>query len=405
MKKSKLDLNISGIILSSIGVILSAILIFEYYGSLSDVFQTLCHTDGTDGCRVVADSEYSAFRGIPFFGEIPIALLGFTFYGFIGYMYFLAFKASTKKERDIYHDLIFTFIAIAVVVDIALLGVSVFKIGTVCNLCLSTYGVTLFLLLVAIYQKRISSSEEIFEDVENINVNKWNYLIAIMAFFAAGLLIGKIASGNGTSVGGMDKDAQIKMLITEYEKSPVLKIDLTDAPIVGDKNAPITIVKFHDFNCGHCMHTSKILDNILSNYKGIVKVAYKNFPLDGNCNRLVQRVQPGASSCVAATASICANEQGKFHSFYDSLFEDNEKGVMHSTTTVLTIAKNSGVNIDQFNACMSADKTRKILTKDIEEAAALKIEATPTLYLNNKKLISGTPELDFMKAIIDHLMK
>jgi len=403
MKKWKIDLNILGIILASLGAILSAILIFEYYGSLSDAFHSLCHTSGGDGCKAVAESEYSGFKNVPFFGEIPVALIGFTFYGFTGYLFYLSL-ASARKIEGIYHDLIFTVISMAVVADLVLLYVSVYKIGTICNLCLSTYGVTLFLFLIAIYQKRISSTREIEEDVENIATNKWNYAIAATSFFVIGLMLGKVANGS-SSLASTNKNDQIAQLVMEFNKSPSMNIDLQNAPVVGDKNSPITIVKFHDYNCGHCMHTSKILNVIASSYTGIVKIAYKNFPLDGNCNRLVERKQPGASSCVAASASICADAQGKFKQVYEALFEDNEKGIMHTPATVIAIARNTGLDVAKFNQCMSSPRTADIISKDVNEGERLKIDSTPTLFVNDKKLVGGTPDVDYLKAIIDHLMK
>jgi len=216
-------------------------------------------------------------------------------------------------------------------------------------------------------------------------------------------MLGKIASGGGDTIATADKTTQIQKVITEYDKLGTLGIDLSNAPVVGDKNAPVTIVKFHDYNCGHCMHASKILAQILSSYSGIVKIVYKNFPLDGTCNRLVGRVQPGGSSCVAASASICANDQGKFYPVYESLFVDNEKGVMHSASSVMEIARKTGLDVEKFNQCMASPRTRNLINKDVADGEKLKIDSTPSLFVNDKRIPSGTPDIDFLKSLIDHL--
>ncbi|MBK6604356.1 MAG: thioredoxin domain-containing protein [Leptospiraceae bacterium] len=154
--------------------------------------------------------------------------------------------------------------------------------------------------------------------------------------------------------------------IEAFEKRPAVKIDLSQSPGVGSPNAKITIVKYADFNCGHCMHTSHIISQLLADFPNDIKVYYKNFPLDGTCNPLVQRKDPSASSCIAASAALCANKQGKFKEVYNGLYNDNENGVRHTISSVKEIANKAGANMQQLQACMGSTEIQNFILAEVK---------------------------------------
>jgi protein-disulfide isomerase len=104
---------------------------------------------------------------------------------------------------------------------------------------------------------------------------------------------------------------------------PVKKtIVLGDAPIRGDSNAKITIVEYSDFQCPYCQAATPTINQILNEYKGKVKLAYKHLPLSIHKN--AQK---------AAEASECAKEQGKFWEYHDLLFNTQQQwGALSSFT-------------------------------------------------------------------------
>ncbi|MEK6870150.1 MAG: thioredoxin domain-containing protein, partial [Thermoproteota archaeon] len=83
------------------------------------------------------------------------------------------------------------------------------------------------------------------------------------------------------------------------------------SPILGDPNAPITLVEFGDYQCFFCnkfFHDTE--DSLLKNYveTGKVKVIFKDFTIIG------------ADSIAAANAAHCASDQGKFWEYHDTLY-------------------------------------------------------------------------------------
>ncbi|NBU98139.1 MAG: protein-disulfide isomerase, partial [Spirochaetia bacterium] len=353
--------NLYILISSFIGIILSFFLIREFYGTAGDFVSSLCSISGSEnGCEKVANSSYSGFRNLPFFGDIPVALFGFVYYGLIFGIAYLDYKSENVLQSG-YIELIYLFAVIGLLMDVILFSISLFIIKAVCILCISTYIVTIAILLIAhISLKKQGEPQTIMDSLRknvfsSLKTNLLNYIIIILFLLTCGIGGGRYSSNSQTTSMGEESDKNIiQKKIDAYEKGAVLKLETKGIPFSGDEKAPITIVKFADFNCGHCMHTSVILRQILQEYSGLVKVYYKNFPLDGNCNRLVSRKSPDGSSCVAAGASICASAQNKFKNVYEELYNDNERGIRHSTISVVEIAKKNNLNLQTFNTCMSS---------------------------------------------------
>jgi len=405
--------NLAGIIVTIIGLSLCIALIQEFFGSAGAFVESLCSTTGDgDSCSKVAKSAWSGFRGLPVLGDVPVAHIGFTFYGFCGFLFYSILKAEEEEKRG-FVSLLFAVSLLGIVIDVILLIISISQIGTVCILCAITYVVTISIFVLAYLQAKSYSGEEgIMSQVKltvgkNITTNFLNYTIAVLLFFAGGIACARLSTPNKS---GHEPDPEsnkvyLQTKIEAFDKRPAVKIDLSQAPSVGSPNAKITIVKYADFNCGHCMHTSHIISQLLADFPNDIKVYYKNFPLDGSCNPLVQRKDPSASSCIAASAALCANKQGKFKEVYNGLYNDNENGVRHTISSVKEIANKAGANMQQLQACMGSTEIQNFILAEVKEGEVLNIQSTPSLYINNKPLDPGTPNPNFLKALVEHLLK
>ena len=402
-----------GVIVAIVGLSLCIALIQEFFGSAGAFVESLCSTTGDgDSCSKVAKSAWSGFRGLPVLGDVPVAHIGFTFYGFCGFLFFAILRADEEEKKG-FVNLLFAVSLLGIVIDVILLIISVSQIGTVCVLCALTYVVTIGIFVLAYLQAKSYSGEEgIMSQVKltvgkNIATNFLNYTIVVLLFFAGGIACARLSTPNKTSNEPDPESNKIYLQtkIEAFDKRPAVKIDLSQAPSVGSPNAKITIVKYADFNCGHCMHTSHIISQLLADFPNDIKVYYKNFPLDGTCNPLVQRKDPSASSCIAASAALCANKQGKFKEVYNGLYNDNENGVRHTISSVKEIANKAGANMQQLQACMGSTEIQNFILAEVKEGEVLNIQSTPSLYINNKPLDPGTPNPNFLKALVEHLLK
>jgi protein-disulfide isomerase len=407
MKKEKLFF-LSGLGASLLGLILSYLLTREYYGNAGDIVSSLCSATGeASSCETVKNSSFSGFE-LPLIGKLPIALFGFLFYGFLSIIQFFGLRETDTTKKTNILSVVLGISLVGLILDILLLGISAFVIKAICSLCFVTYIATaLVVLFSSLNLKNIQPQQGV---MQTMNQNFFptfksqilNYTIIVLLFFGCGLYMGRYKDNGEKLVSSED---MVKSKIDAYEKRPVQSLDLTDVPFAGDPNAPIVIVKYADYNCGHCMHASHILHQILAEFQGLVKVYYKDFPLDGNCNRLVGRKSPDGSSCIAAATAICAHKQNKFYPVYTGLFRDTENGVRHSVISAKAIIEKAGLNTQVFQACLSSPATVAYLNKEVDETEKLNIQSTPSLYVNGKALDSGTPEIEFLRKLIIHLSK
>lgn len=406
--------NYIGIGIVIIGLSLCIALIQEFFGTAGAFVESLCSTTGDgDSCSKVAKSIWSGFRGLPLLGDVPVAHLGFTFYGFCGFLFYSILKADDDNKKS-FVNLLLLVSSLGILIDIILLIISISQIGTVCILCALTYIVTLSIFALAYIQAKSYSGEEgIMSQLKltagrNISTNILNYTIIVLFFYACGIGIGRFSTKDerASMIDDPEKEkAFLKSKIDEFEKRSAAKIDLSQAPMVGTSSAKVTIVKYADFNCGHCMHASHIIRQLLADFPGQIKVYYKNFPLDGTCNPLVQRKDPSASSCIAASAALCANKQGKFKEIYTGLYTDNENGIRHSVASVREIANKAGANMQQLQSCMGSSEIQNFILQETKEGELLNIQSTPSIFVNNKPLDPGTPNPNFLKALVEHLLK
>ena len=164
-------------------------------------------------------------------------------------------------------------------------------------------------------------------------------------------------------------------------------IDITTAPILGNPDAPVTLVEFSDFECPYCSKVKPILDTLLKANPDTLKVAFKHLPL---------RMHPQAE--IAARGAIAAQKQGKFWEMHDELFKTDKV----SPQTIDAAAKKIGLNMAQFKKDIAADATRQQLARDMFEAQKAEITGTPTLFINGVRVKSRS--LQDLQAMVDQAL-
>ncbi|MFY0523516.1 DsbA family protein [Archangium gephyra] len=174
-------------------------------------------------------------------------------------------------------------------------------------------------------------------------------------------------------------------------EAPVQNIEVGNAPSRGPKNAPITIVAFSDFECPFCGRVLPTLKQIEDEYKGKVRVAFKNQPLPFHAN-----AKP------AAAAALAANEQGKFWEYHDKLFQ-NQRAL--DRASLEKYAQELGLNMGQFKAALDSGKYDAQVTTDMNEATRLGVNGTPTFFINGRSVVGAQPVEAFKRIIDEELSK
>jgi len=231
-------------------------------------------------------------------------------------------------------------------------------------------------------------------------------VVAIAAFFA-GSYFSNLNSDVVTQSELNDAISKLESKIGSVQQVPSqpsqpLKISLDNDPIRGDPNAPITIIEFSDFQCPFCARFHvQTLPLLLEEYidTGKVNLVYRDFP--------IQSIHPNALP--AAVAAECANEQGNYWEYHDTLFEKQSGwSRLDSNSAISTFsqyATDIGLEQQQFDSCLGSGKYLEEVQGDLSDGRDYDITGTPGFFIGNEEIgfvkINGAQPFDSFQRIID----
>jgi protein-disulfide isomerase len=170
---------------------------------------------------------------------------------------------------------------------------------------------------------------------------------------------------------------------------PRITIDIQGAPTLGPSDAPVTIVEFSDYECPACRSTHDVVKQIRAAYGDRVRWIYKDYPLRRH-----------KDAFKAAEASHCAQEQGKFWQYQESLFTAQDL----SPVNLVSNAAKLGMAAENFSQCLQDSKYKAVVEKNLREAAQAGLDRTPSFIINGV-LFAGGLSLDNFRSIIDEELK
>lgn len=153
--------------------------------------------------------------------------------------------------------------------------------------------------------------------------------------------------------------------------------------VKGDPGAPIQIVEFADFMCPGCRTASGALREYFAQQGSDISITFKNFPLEKACNPgMSQTVHNGA--CELALGAICASDLGMFWAYHDRIFSRSWEVATRQDVVDNGVA--AGLNKAKLEACLASPEASSKLALQVKEGFEIKVEVTPTLLVNGKKL-------------------
>lgn len=188
--------------------------------------------------------------------------------------------------------------------------------------------------------------------------------------------------------------------IAYLSSPPRMDIATGNLPVKGSANAPITIVEFSDFQCPYCQQGAQTVDKIAKEFKGKVKIYFRDFPLD---------FHPKAKP--AAVAARCAGEQGKFWEFHDKLFAEQAewagkaKDDAATTEALSAIAKKLRLKEADFKKCLEGTDKMDLVNKDMADGVDAGVSGTPAFFVNGMPLSGALPFEKFKDVINQELVR
>jgi protein-disulfide isomerase len=167
---------------------------------------------------------------------------------------------------------------------------------------------------------------------------------------------------------------------------------------LGPANAKVTITEFASMTCPHCAaFNAEVFPKIKAEYidTGKIRYVFREFPLD---------IKAAAGSMLARC--IAKDDAGKYFAVIDMQFKQQNDWVMKNTTETLTrIGKQAGLSQQQVEDCLKDQALLDKIAADQKYAAeVLKVDSTPTFFVNGDKIKGETSFEEFQKKI-DPLLK
>ena len=183
---------------------------------------------------------------------------------------------------------------------------------------------------------------------------------------------------NGFSSAVTNPNSNITQVENNLTKSTNLALNSViygGSPVYGNHSAPITIIEFGDFQCQFCDRFAKQTEPLINStylQTGKANLVFKHF------------VTHGPDSFSAAMASQCANDQGKFWSFYRTLYDnqgEENSGWANSDNLKKFATGIFGINAQKFNTCMDSQKYKSFVENDTKFAVTSGFQGTPTFVI------------------------
>lgn len=227
---------------------------------------------------------------------------------------------------------------------------------------------------------------------------KYGYIVAIiisawmvgMSIVIAGWLISK-----QIQIQNQQSTAVQSAASSETSQSP-RNIDIKiqdDIPVLGNRDAKVTVVEFGDFQCPFCgeFHSDVFKELSKTYFSGDqVKFAFFDLPFLGE------------ESVKASEASRCAGDQGKYWEYHNYLYEhqSGENEGAFADLNLKSFAQKLGLDTQAFNSCFDDRKYKSTVANSLVTADGYGIDSTPTIFINGKEMTAGLP-LQMYKLYID----
>lgn len=349
------------------------VMIARTHAQIDRGLATGCSVNETVDCVPVLTSDYAYLFGL------PVAWWAIAAYAAIGIAALLVLTSTGAARRRQLANLLLIAAAGAILFSAYLAVVAFGVLGHVCPQCTALYVVNLLLLAATVWLAGATQGSARDQQTWRARLRLIGGGVAgVVVLLLAGVLWKGLTSAAAlTPAAVCERDPEF---CARYQSLPVVALDLPGGHVKGRADAPVTIVEFSDFECGHCKLAYQGLKQTLPLYGDDVQVRFHHYPLDGACN---SAIKGGGHryACLAAMAAECAAAQGRFWEYHDTLFDHQPN---FTRDDLLRYADDLGLDRAAFTACLDSDAPRAAVRQDVAAGNRLGVESTPTLFLNGR---------------------
>lgn len=175
--------------------------------------------------------------------------------------------------------------------------------------------------------------------------------------------------------------------VTRQLDPPRVAMESSGSAARGPADARVTIVEFSDFECPYCRRMVAPLRDLQAKFPRDVRLVYRHFPL--------RDAHPNAA--LAAEATECARDQGRFWEAHDALFAVNGR---LQPAAIRKLGQELKLDARRFEQCLDSGRHAGRVRDDLAAAEAAGVNGTPAFFINGR-FVSGAVPLDKLVAIVE----
>ena len=204
----------------------------------------------------------------------------------------------------------------------------------------------------------------------------WSFIVLLVAGSIFGII--KLASKSQTPDSNSSTLALTISAINDNEN------------IKGNKEAPVSLIEYSDFQCPACGSYYPILKKVAEDMGAQVRFAYRHFPLPQHKN-----------AKLAATVAEAAGKQDKFWEMHDLIFQNQSDWSEEKNAAVIfaKYAQDLGLDLAQFQTDIASEEIKAKIENDYKSGVKAGVNSTPTFFLNGKKINNPRNYDEFKNAI------
>lgn len=339
----------------------------------------------TNDCRSILTSRYSGIGSGS--GRVPWAALGAGYFAVL-LLWFLLVGIPARRQLY-WHWLVLGLGFIGVAVSIHLLK-TLIDLDRYCIGCIAIHVINglLLALMIAVFFMRLPDA------APGAYPRMSHAVAALLAGVLALLLHVQVVGRLAALVQLNTLSRRFEALISDpefaswdYARQPVAPLTIQENDLVsGANDSANTVVVYSDLQCERCKAVHELLEAIVRQHSGVLRVVYRLYPLDWTCNdpKLVGNLHPDA--CQAARAVIAVHQQNGTAAalrMLDTLYSNQEE---LSRQNYAGWAQSAGIESRDLLPAMDSDKVREKLQQDLRSGQELKLSSAPAVFLNGRRL-------------------
>jgi uncharacterized membrane protein/protein-disulfide isomerase len=398
--------SFSGLIVAAlVGLAFAGASTWVHYRILHDpLYSSFCDVNATFNCTEAYTSRFGSIGGV------PVALIGVVYFAFIVALIAICRRSPTAAQNVAGYVFALATLGLAGVLYLAY--ASFFVLKAVCLLCVGSYAaiIALFLLSGAATRYPMTSLPgRLSRDLRTLARTPAALTAALafvgaavlaMVFFPGEPIAASASPSSSPSVASAVTTAPPAQVTPPIEQKLQELLASPRVPVmVPTMGAEVVIVKFNDYMCPPCRQThleyKPIIAKLQQQNPGKILFITRDFPLDPECNTL------GGShlaACEAAVAVRLAREKGKAEAMEDWLFANQPQ----LTPALVKTGLQTVAGISDFDARYA--NTLQLVKGDINQGVQLKVNGTPTFFMNGLRLPNFRAEI-FEAAVLMELKR